>query len=37
VDGRRVWVVEDDRGIVEMSESEDLVRHDHPEAEFPSR
>jgi hypothetical protein len=34
VNGRHVWVVEDSRGIVEMTESEDTLRHDHPEA-FP--
>lgn len=32
VNGRHVWVVEDSRGIVEMTESEDILRQDHPEA-----
>lgn len=32
VNGRHVWVLEDSRGIVEMTESEDTLRHDHPEA-----
>jgi hypothetical protein len=34
VNGREVWVLEDGRGIVEMTESQDTLRHDHPEA-FP--
>jgi hypothetical protein len=32
VNGRHVWVLEDSRGIVEMTESEGTLRHDHPEA-----
>jgi hypothetical protein len=36
VNGRHVWVLEDARGIVEMTESKETLEHDHPELHLDS-
>ena len=37
VNGRHVWVLEDRRGIVEMTESKETLEHDHPRLRLDSR
>lgn len=37
VNGRHVWVLEDRRGIVEMTESKETLEHDHPNLRLDTR